>query len=64
MGEAFIVTRPTGAALRALNYTPEVEHLRSRSGQGAASLASLLSDLGPAYGSVFTETGLRAAAGD
>jgi len=58
---AFMVARPTGAALRALNYTPEVERLRSR--QGGQSLGSMLADLGPAYGAVFTRVDCEASHG-
>jgi hypothetical protein len=53
MGEAFLVDKPTGLALRALNYTPEIERLRSRRGADATSLSSLTSAIGPAYGAVF-----------
>jgi hypothetical protein len=53
MRDAFIVPVPSGTALRALNYTPEIERLRSRHASDAVTLGSLISDLGPAYGSVF-----------
>lgn len=55
MGEAFRVTEPRVAALRALNYTPAVESLRNRGRiRGSARLGDLLTSMGPAYGSVFT----------
>src|SRR5262245_13415084 len=63
VAEAFMVASPSGAALRALNYTPEVERLRSRRGAGATSLASLISSIGPAYGSVFTRIDCERAEG-
>lgn len=53
MSEAFVVERPSGATLRALNYTPEIERLRRRTGDDAIPLQDLLSEIGPAYGSVF-----------
>lgn len=53
MRSAFIVDNPNGAALRALNYTPEVERLRRRRGSDAILLSDLLEQMGPAYGSVF-----------
>ena len=53
MGEAFLVAKPNGLALRALNYTPAVERLRSRRGSSTVTLGTLLSDMGLAYGSVF-----------
>jgi hypothetical protein len=56
MGEAFLVAKPTGAALRALNYSPAVERLRARRGADAASLGSLLTEIGPAHGAVFVRT--------
>jgi hypothetical protein len=52
---AFVVERPRSTALRALNYTPEVERFREPSRRRATRpLGSLLSSLGPAYGQVFT----------
>ncbi len=53
MGEAFLVAKPNSAALRALNYTPEVERLRSRHGADGTNLGALVSGMGPAYGAVF-----------
>lgn len=53
MRSAFVVDSPTGASLRALNYTPEVERLRRRRGSDAVLLDDLLAELGAAYGSVF-----------
>jgi hypothetical protein len=51
---SFTTDRPTASALRALNYTPEVERIR-RAGRGRSRpLKDLLSGMGPAYGSVFT----------
>jgi hypothetical protein len=53
MPEAFVVTSPNGLALRALNYTPEVERLKSARRSGTTKLGALISAMGPAYGSVF-----------
>ena len=54
MREAFLVSKPNGLALRALNYTPAVENLRTRHRTSSTTLRSLISEMGPAYGSVFT----------
>ncbi len=54
MGSAFAVAHPSSAALRALNYTPEVETFRRRQdSRESVSLGELLISMGPAYGSVF-----------
>ncbi len=53
MGQVFRVTNTRSSALRALNYTPEIEAFRQR-GQGARSLGDLAVEVGPAYGTVFT----------
>jgi hypothetical protein len=50
---AFTVARPQSTALRPLNYSPEVERLRVAEA-GTVPLGSLLRELGPAYGAVFT----------
>ncbi|WP_437681676.1 hypothetical protein [Sorangium sp. So ce131] len=52
MASTFIVEKPTTAALRALNYTPEVEALRRRK-RRTAKLGDFLSEMGSAYGAVF-----------
>lgn len=54
MGQAFVVRAPTHHALRALNYTPEVEAFKGRTHLRSLALRSLLSSMGPAYGTVFT----------
>ena len=50
---AFVVSRPRSSGLRALNYEPGVEALRSAGGR-SARLGDLLESLGSAYGTVFT----------
>lgn len=54
MGKAFVVRAPTHHALRALNYTPEVEAFKGRTHLRSLALGSLLTSMGPAYGAVFT----------
>ncbi len=55
MRAAFAVDRVRSTALRALNYSPEVEVFRKkRRGLKSVRLGSLLAEIGPAYGSVFT----------
>lgn len=55
MRQAFSVAATTSSALRALNYTPEVEAIRKRKGSGeSVALSELLESMGPAYGAVFT----------
>src|SRR3712207_3691193 len=55
MRSAFSVASPKVTALRALNYTPEVEALRSRADKRTCKrFGELLESLGPGYGSVFT----------
>lgn len=61
MGEAFIVDTPTSAALRALNYTPEVERLRFA--PDVAPLGTLVSEIGGSFGAVFTRIDCDAAHG-
>lgn len=53
MREAFLVNNLSGASLRALNYTPEIEAFRARRGTSVVQLGSLLESMGPAYGAVF-----------
>lgn len=56
----FEVARPRATALRALNYIPAVEKLRSmRGGSGSVPLHSLLMEMGKSYGSVFTRLDCR-----
>ena len=52
--QAFTVESPAHRALRALNYSPEVERFRSRCGQRSVRLGDLLTSMGRAYGTVFT----------
>lgn len=52
--KAFVVDAPRAAALRALNYVPELEKLRRQGSSSAVPLASLLKALGESYWSVFT----------
>ena len=55
MRAAFAVDEARSSALRALNYSPEVEVFRQkRRGLRSVRLGSLLAEIGPAYGSVFT----------
>lgn len=50
----FVVDQPRPAALRALNYAPEMEKIRRAGSTTAVPLASLLEGLGDSYWSVFT----------
>jgi hypothetical protein len=52
MRQSFRVLRPTHDTLRALNYEPRVERLRSR-GNDTVALVDLLSKVGESYGSIF-----------
>jgi|ERR1017187_507455 hypothetical protein len=55
MRSAFAVEAPRVTALRALNYTPEVEAFRARAKRKSCPrFRDLVETLGPAYGSVFT----------
>lgn len=55
MRSAFLVASPKVTALRALNYTPEVEVFRAQAqNQKWGQFGDLLVRLGPNYGSVFT----------
>lgn len=54
MATAFLVREATNRAFRALNYSPEVEAFRARTGLRHARLGTLLASLGQAYGAVFT----------
>jgi len=55
MPVAFTVRNPKTTALRALNYSPASEAFRRKaSGSNCSRLGSLLANMGPAYGSVFT----------
>jgi hypothetical protein len=55
MAVAFWVSQPDCTALRALNYSPAVESFRKKAvTKKCYRLGSLLSSMGPAYGSVFT----------
>src|SRR5579871_5596056 len=55
MAVAFTVEHPKSTALRALNYTPSVEAFKKKAAKRRCSrLGSLLSSMGPAYGTVFT----------
>jgi hypothetical protein len=52
---AAFLSEPKAAALRAINYAPELEALsRPRSGNRSAQLRSLLSSMGESYWAVFT----------
>jgi hypothetical protein len=51
---AFTTDRPSASALRALNYTPEIERLRRTHKGRSIPLGDLLHKMGPAYGTVFT----------
>jgi hypothetical protein len=51
---AFTTDRPKATALRALNYTPEIERIRRKRKSLSIPLSDLLSKMGPAYGTVFT----------
>jgi type I restriction enzyme S subunit len=51
---AFLVQRPSSAALRALNYAPELERIRQAGSAAAQPLGALLSGIGDSYWSVFT----------
>jgi hypothetical protein len=63
MRSAFVVQSASHHALRALNYTPEVEAFRSKSGFRHVRLGSVLQSMGPAYGSVFTRIDCERASG-
>lgn len=55
MSAVFSVSALRFGLLRAINYTPEVESIRRHAAKAASvPLGSLLSSMGPAYGSVFT----------
>jgi hypothetical protein len=55
MRSAFSAASPKVTALRALNYTPEVETFRAKANTRICKrFGDLLADLGPGYGSVFT----------
>jgi hypothetical protein len=55
MRGTFLVETPQATALRALNYTPEIERFRQKSRtRETRFLGVLLESLGPAYGQVFT----------
>jgi len=54
MRQAFAVHSTNHRALRALNYTPEIESFRTRRGIPAVALGSVVNSMGPAYGSIFT----------
>lgn len=51
---AFIVNEPRSQALRALNYSPAIERIRQAGSSSARPLRSIVREIGPAYGSVFT----------
>lgn len=51
---AFLVDGVQSPALRALNFSPRVERIRTARKGSSSQLRSLLEGLGPAYGSVFT----------
>jgi hypothetical protein len=51
---AFMVSKVAPAALRALNYSPYVERIRAAPKRRSVLLSSLIEELGPAYGTVFT----------
>src|SRR5262245_29391093 len=55
MRSAFTIASPKVTALRALNYTPEVEAFRAKANNRTCKrFGDLLADIGPGYGSVFT----------
>lgn len=54
MRSAFCVSDIRPRALRALNYSPGVERIRRTATTKSVPLRALLSEMGPAYGSVFT----------
>ncbi|MDE5464951.1 MULTISPECIES: hypothetical protein [unclassified Bradyrhizobium] len=51
---SFVAKHPRTAALRALNYTPEIEKIRAARKGRSVPLRDLLLRMGPAYGTVFT----------
>jgi hypothetical protein len=54
MRQAFTVTQPRHAALRALNYDPAIERIRRpKRGRDHVRLRDLVSDLGSGYATVF-----------
>jgi hypothetical protein len=56
----FTVAKPRSGALRALNYVPAVERMRSRRGSAdSRPLGSLLAAMGRSYGAVFTRLDCR-----
>lgn len=64
MRAAFAVAEPTSTALRALNYTPAIESFRRKAGTRQCSpLGKLVTDIGKAYGSVFTRLDCQPAYG-
>ena len=55
MRRAFITSAPRATALRALNYSPDVEAFRRNArGRPCVPMGELLNSIGPGYGSVFT----------
>lgn len=54
MGTAFLINDARASTLRALNYTPQIERLRNTPRRRSTVLRELLSEMGPAYGTVFT----------
>lgn len=55
MRAAFSVEEPRSSALRALNYSPDVEVFRKkRRGLQSVRLGDLLADIGPSYRQIFT----------
>lgn len=63
MGRSFLVHRPVPAALRALNYTPEVETFREKAGSRTQALGRMLTGLGESYWAVFTRLDCAATCG-
>lgn len=51
--KAFLVTAPRSTALRALNYNPEAERLRTAKSRESRPLREYVADFGRAYGTMF-----------
>jgi len=65
MALAYLVRNSSSTALRALNYTPEVEAFKRRARTSdVLRLGELLSAMGPAYGKVFVRYDCSAQHGD
>src|SRR5689334_19475363 len=52
--KSFVVKDPSANALRALNYSPEVERIRQVGSSSSRVLRTILKEIGPAHGAVFT----------